>query len=311
LVDIKKHEEMSRKLYRSLYEKILPFSDGVIIHPGHGAGSVCGGSIGSRDFSTLGYERKNNVWLDMDEEDFVQGKLRQNLTRAPYFKRCEKMNTNGPPLLPDPSELVWFDVDGLDSISNEPDVELLDTRLAPEFVKSHIPGSISLDIENMGLYAGWVLEEKTRFVFILGAPDEIDEASGMLYRVGLDNVVGALNGSLDDWKKVGKLVDSLPVYPLKEIRENLVNGQIQLVDVRQPHEAEVSHIEYSNFVPLTTIAEDMYKFEKDAKVAAICPVGVRSTTGASLMRRKGFKNAGITEEGLKVWKQKGYPISSE
>ena len=38
LVDKKKHEEMSIKLFHSLHEKLLPLGDGVIIHPGHGAG---------------------------------------------------------------------------------------------------------------------------------------------------------------------------------------------------------------------------------------------------------------------------------
>ncbi|UCH05788.1 MAG: MBL fold metallo-hydrolase, partial [Candidatus Thorarchaeota archaeon] len=88
LVDIAKHEEMTRKMFQSLHEKVLPVGDGVVVFPGHGPGSVCGGNIGERDFSTIGYERANNPWLQMEEEDFVHARLRQSLTLSPYFMHC-------------------------------------------------------------------------------------------------------------------------------------------------------------------------------------------------------------------------------
>ncbi|GAG22427.1 unnamed protein product, partial [marine sediment metagenome] len=53
LVDINIHEEMSRKLYHSLHEKVLKLDDGIIVYPGHGAGSVCGEAIGEREFTTI------------------------------------------------------------------------------------------------------------------------------------------------------------------------------------------------------------------------------------------------------------------
>ncbi|MFW9850196.1 MAG: rhodanese-like domain-containing protein [Candidatus Thorarchaeota archaeon] len=309
LVDIKKHEGMSRKLYQSLHEKILPLPDGIIIHPGHGAGSVCGGAIGSRDFTTLGYERQNNIWLDMNEEDFIQGKLRQKLTRAPYFKRCERLNTHGPPLLPPLSELKQFDVDELESFIDEPNTDLLDTRPAYDFVKSHIPRSISLDLGHMGLFAGWVLEEQKRFAFLLNSSSDFEEACGMLYRVGLDNVVGALKGSIDDWSNAGKTLDSLPVYAFEDIRSQTTD--IQIFDVRQTHETEGDYIKLSINTPLTSLTEGVHEHNKNSKIATICPAGVRSTTGSSILRRQGFMKAGVTEEGLNGWKQRGYPTESE
>ncbi len=309
LVDIKKHELMSQKLYQSLHEKILPLPDGIIIHPGHGAGSVCGGAIGSRDFSTLGYERQNNIWLDMDEEDFVQGKLSQKLTLAPYFKRCEQLNTQGPPLLPSLSELTQFDIDELESFIYEPDTNLLDTRQVNDFVISHIPRSISLDIRHMGLFAGWVLDEQNRFAFLLNSSNDFEEACGMLYRVGLDSVVGVLKGSIDDWKKAGKALESLPVYTFEDIRSQ--NTDIQIFDVRQSHETEGNYIKLSTFIPLTSLTEGIQEHNKDSKIATICPHGIRATTAASILRQQGFMKAGITEEGLDGWKQREYPLESE
>ena len=99
LVDKSKTAEMAGKLYDSLHDQLLKLSDGVIIYPGHGAGSVCGANIGEREFSTIGYERANNIWLAMDKDEFIENKVNQEITLSSYFKHCEKLNTIGPPLV--------------------------------------------------------------------------------------------------------------------------------------------------------------------------------------------------------------------
>ncbi|MFW9975109.1 MAG: MBL fold metallo-hydrolase, partial [Candidatus Thorarchaeota archaeon] len=141
LVDIKKHEEMSRKLYESLHEKLLPIGDGVIIYPGHGAGSICGGNIGEREISTIGFEKVNNTWLNMTEEEFVASKTHQRLTRAPYFKHCEHLNTIGPPILADLPKPKELDVEEFSQLLLEDDHRAIDTRSSSEFLQKHIPNS--------------------------------------------------------------------------------------------------------------------------------------------------------------------------
>ncbi|MHA1909840.1 MAG: MBL fold metallo-hydrolase, partial [Candidatus Thorarchaeota archaeon] len=167
LVDSKRHEEMSRVLYHSLYDKVLKFGDGVIVYPGHGAGSVCGGAIGKRDFTTIGYERSNNKWLSMDEEEFVVSKLSQRLTLAPYFKNCERLNTVGPPLLAEMDSPKILDVDTFEMMLSDPDYYAIDTRSPAEFHQAHIHGSISLYLSDMGLFAGWVTKPEHYFLFVL------------------------------------------------------------------------------------------------------------------------------------------------
>lgn len=39
---------LAGKLYDSIFNKLLPLGDGVIISPAHGAGSICGGKISER-----------------------------------------------------------------------------------------------------------------------------------------------------------------------------------------------------------------------------------------------------------------------
>ncbi len=43
----------AEKLYNSLYEKLLPLGDHVLVYPAHGAGSVCGHSISGQEPTTI------------------------------------------------------------------------------------------------------------------------------------------------------------------------------------------------------------------------------------------------------------------
>ena len=49
-------QRLAEALYDSIFNKLLPLGDEVLIFPAHGAGSVCGGDISQREESTLGLE---------------------------------------------------------------------------------------------------------------------------------------------------------------------------------------------------------------------------------------------------------------
>jgi glyoxylase-like metal-dependent hydrolase (beta-lactamase superfamily II) len=57
LVGVEAARGLARNMHESLFEKILPLNDSLLIYPGHGAGSLCGKSIGAMRSTTLGFER--------------------------------------------------------------------------------------------------------------------------------------------------------------------------------------------------------------------------------------------------------------
>jgi hydroxyacylglutathione hydrolase len=68
-------EEVAGLLYDSIFKKILPLGDQVILYPSHGAGSVCGEGMAEREFSTLGMEKRYNPALQKkNREDFIRFK---------------------------------------------------------------------------------------------------------------------------------------------------------------------------------------------------------------------------------------------
>jgi hydroxyacylglutathione hydrolase len=310
LVDITKHAEMSELLYESLHEKVLKLGDGVIIYPGHGAGSVCGGNIGEREFSTIGFEKQNNIWLDMSKDDFIKAKVNQGLTLSSYFKHCEKLNTEGPPLvshLPPPEAL---DVDSFESLLGEQNHRAIDVRPPPDFLDAHIPGTINLSLTNMGLLAGWALRPDQSFSLILDNPENLDEVRSYLLRVGYDKVIGYLKDGLTAWTKSGRALESISIIATDEMHEILDKKTIELYDVREPHEFESEHIADSHNLPLTAIGSTIEYDIPNQPLAVICPSGFRSTTAASLLKNAGYNDIRVVLDGLKEWKQKGYPLST-
>lgn len=302
LVDIKKHAEMSRKLHHSLHSKLLPLGDGVIVHPAHGAGSVCGGSIGERDFTSIGYERRYNKWLGLEEDDFVEAKLGQGLTLAPYFKHCENLNTEGPPLLSKRDEPIELIPRRVAELLEDDKHTVVDTRASKEFIKTHIPRTIGLSLSSIGLLAGWVLRPDEKHSFLIDSPSDLSAAKSYLIRIGFDDILGYLLGGIDAWKASERPTDSLSDYGSEDL------GGLTLVDVREPHEFEKERIEGSISIPLTAIRSKDVSELSHKRVATVCPSGVRSTTGASILKMKGVASVGVYTSGLKSWKAEGRDV---
>lgn len=81
-------KEVAGLLYDSLINKLLHLGDQTIIYPAHGAGSVCGGQLASREFSTIGYERRNNPMLQFaNQKEFIAHKVGEHHYKPPYFQK--------------------------------------------------------------------------------------------------------------------------------------------------------------------------------------------------------------------------------
>ncbi len=64
----KEATRMAENLYSSIFNRLLPLGDRVILRPAHGGGSVCGGTISEREESTLGLERVSKSSFAKNQE---------------------------------------------------------------------------------------------------------------------------------------------------------------------------------------------------------------------------------------------------
>jgi hydroxyacylglutathione hydrolase len=91
--------EAAEVFCETIQTKLLTLPDHVAVFPTHVAGSLCGGNIGSRLSTTVGYERRTNAVLaEVDSsEGFMRECLRlDNLPAVPpYWRRMRSQNLRG------------------------------------------------------------------------------------------------------------------------------------------------------------------------------------------------------------------------
>ncbi|MBI2683940.1 MAG: MBL fold metallo-hydrolase [Actinobacteria bacterium] len=71
-------EQMGRRLYRSLTDRLLTLPDHLLLYPAHYSGSVCGRGLSANPVSTIGFERRHNPALRRlgSEDEFVKALIR-------------------------------------------------------------------------------------------------------------------------------------------------------------------------------------------------------------------------------------------
>jgi hydroxyacylglutathione hydrolase len=92
-------EEMARRLYRSLTDRLLGLPDHLVLYPSHYSGSVCGRGLSANPISTVGFERRHNKALRFDSEDaFVEALLRDIPPAPEQQAAIVAANRSGRPL---------------------------------------------------------------------------------------------------------------------------------------------------------------------------------------------------------------------
>jgi rhodanese-related sulfurtransferase len=100
--------------------------------------------------------------------------------------------------------------------------------------------------------------------------------------------------------------DGLDVEP-EAVAGALRDGDVQLVDVREPHEWDAGRIAGARHIELGEIAGEAGSLDRARPVVFYCRVGGRSTMAADAFRRAGFEAYSMAG-GLVAWDERGLPI---
>jgi len=90
----------------------------------------------------------------------------------------------------------------------------------------------------------------------------------------------------------------ISVEDLEALRDS--NAGFTLVDVREPHEREICHLE-GVLIPLKSLPERLRELDEDAHVVVYCRSGARSAKAVQLLRGAGFGNAWNVNGGILAW----------
>ncbi len=87
-----------------------------------------------------------------------------------------------------------------------------------------------------------------------------------------------------------------------ELDERLQRDRsLLLVDVREPREWDLCHLEGAILVPLATIEEALAEMPRDRPVVLYCHTGIRSMTALQLLRDRGFTQVQSLAGGIDAW----------
>ena len=90
----------------------------------------------------------------------------------------------------------------------------------------------------------------------------------------------------------------------RELRELLDSGKkVALIDVREPVEWEINHIDGAQLVPKSTIesGEGLAKLPQDRILVLYCKTGVRSAEALAAVKKAGFSDAKHLQGGIVAW----------
>jgi len=280
---------LASNLYDSIFNRLLPLGDGVILCPAHGAGSVCGLNIADRDESTLGIERIQNPVLRMkNRDDFIKHKVAEQPERPYYFRQMEKYNVEGPPLLgclPIPAPLTPTEFK--DEI--EQGAIVVDTSEPAAFGGAHIKGAYSIWLEGLPVFAGWVLPYDKPILLVLEDQCHLERVVRYLIRAGYDRVTGFLKGGTEGWYNAGLPMENLLLLSVHQLKDKIDRGEDLLVlDTRGEDEWASGHIKGALHIYVGYLERRLAEVPKDKPVAVICNVGHRAGLGASILLCAGY-----------------------
>ncbi len=290
-----KKEELAEMLYDSLNQKIKTLPDTVIVYPAHGPGSACGKNLGKETFSTIGEQKLTNYALqDQPKEAFVKA-VTQGLAAPPaYFPLNAKINSQGYAQMDEIKKVALqpLSVAAFEAAQQEGAI-VLDTRAATVFTQGFVPGAISIGLD--GRFAEWAgsLLSYTQKYILVTEPGKEEETVTRLSRVGLDSVVGYLEGGFDAWRNADKIVDMIIDIEPDELALDLPHdNKLQILDVRKPAEFEAGHIQGAIHFPLIDMVDilNIAQVDEHANLYVHCAGGYRSVIAASLLKRQGFHN---------------------
>jgi hydroxyacylglutathione hydrolase len=307
-------EDLAGILYESLRKKIMPLADDVLVYPAHGAGSACGKNLSKETVGTLGEQKKTNYALraDMTKEEFIKEVTDGLLPPPQYFPLNVKMNKEGYEDIDTVLEsgTTPLDPEAFEKLANQSGAIILDVRHQDAFAEGHIPQSIFIGID--GGFAPWVgalIGDVEQPILLVTPEGREEETVTRLARVGFDNTLGYLDGSLEAWKKAGKATDSVEGIDTTELKTLSEKENLTVFDVRKPGEYLSEHLPDAKSTPLDFINEHMNEFPTGTPFYMHCAGGYRSMIAASILKSRGIHNLIDIKGGFGAIKESGMKVS--
>jgi hydroxyacylglutathione hydrolase len=305
-------ERSASDLYRSI-QSFKSRPDHLQLWPGHGAGSVCGKSLGSVPQTTLGYERLFNwAFGDLDEREFISRALDHQPVPPRYFAEMKKLNRNAT-RLPPVADVPGTGADGLNA-ALERGAAVVDTRPAAQFADKHVARTINVPLGKSFLtwMGALVPYDRDLFVIVDGDGSAVKSVVTQLRKIGLVRIAGSADAEVVDvWTSRQTKPRQVQQLDVQALESRQREGSVQIIDVRSPEEWSAGHVPGAVHIPLAALPDRIGAIDPAKPIVVHCQVGGRSAIAASFMKANGLDGVANLEGGFEAWKALDLPVEQE
>lgn len=280
-------KEGAEDLFRSL-RRLLELSDGVELFPGHVAGSLCGKAMSSKASSTIGYERRfNRALLIENELEFVADASGVAAPKPPNMSRIVELNRG--PFVGSAAPVVELAAPG--------EATVLDVRPIRDYLAGHRPGAVSVPVSggSFATRAAFVLDASEPIAVQAASAGEAERAIRGLQSVGFLELEGYV---------LGGGAERMEAVDLDELEE-LLSGGAELIDVRERDERDNGYISGSRNIPYRLLGVCGADVPTDRAVVTICESGARAGIAASILAAQGVDARPVLDGGVSAWSARG------
>ncbi len=107
---------------------------------------------------------------------------------------------------------------------------------------------------------------------------------------------------------MAKLRQNINEISVHELKQQLNNGDVALVDIREAHEWDQGHVQGAKHIPrgYLELQIEQHTSDRNKPVAVMCAGGVRSLLGARDLETMGYTNVVSVAGGFNGWKDAGF-----
>ncbi len=306
-----REEELAEKLFESI-KRIKELPDHVEVYPAHGMGSLCGRALSAKLWSTIGTEKKLNYALQHEDLEEFKKDLLTDMPDAPdHFARCTEINRDGPVLLKNTMQTKPLKPFEIAEAVEGGGYSIIDVRTYHSFAAAHIPGSYSISKHgNLPTFAGWVIPPEDKLILVLDHQDTLEKLKDAFYMVGLDNLAGFLEGSIESWINSGLLTSNVETLSVHKLHNLMEKYSVLALDNRSKSEHKETYIRDTINAPTPDIRHRYKEWDPEKPVVVLCNTSNRSMTAASLLKQRNFKRVLNVVGGTTAWYAAGFPLQS-
>jgi adenylyltransferase/sulfurtransferase len=96
-------------------------------------------------------------------------------------------------------------------------------------------------------------------------------------------------------------IPAIDVFELKRRRD--AKAPLTLIDVREPYELDLAHIEGARLIPLGQVEERAGEIDRSNDIVVFCHAGVRSARAVQALQARGFTNIYNLDGGIDAWSE--------